>query len=281
MKLVVATFFLSMLVTNDLSLAVIVPLTLILEIDRKHILVILEALAANAGSALSPIGNPQNLYIYWFYGADPIEFIMSIAPFSLIFLILLVAAAFAIKVTNKQAPTVKSEKVRYSAYAYGLSLILVILTVLRILPISVGVVVVFYALLFDRKSLHIDYGLLLSFLCFFGLANNMKVLLATDLEHSGHVFLFSALSSQILSNVPAALLFAKFTTHWEALLWGTNVGGFGSLVGSLANMIAYKFFIAHERTHNLLRFTTTFLIFGYVAFFIGIGLYFGMAGFSG
>ena len=60
LKLVVITFFLSMLVTNDISLIVIVPITLSLNINRKGILVILEALAANAGSALTPVGNPQN-----------------------------------------------------------------------------------------------------------------------------------------------------------------------------------------------------------------------------
>lgn len=275
-----ATFFFSMLVTNDVALTVIVPLTLILNIERKHILVILEALAANAGSALTPIGNPQNLFIYWFYKIDPTEFIMSIAPFSLIFLVLLAAAAFAVKITNNRTTTLESEKVRYSAYVYGLSLILVILTVLRIIPLSVGGAVVFFALVFDRKSLRIDYGLLVSFFCFFGLANNMKTLIGTGLEHSGHVFLFSAVSSQILSNVPAALLFAKFTTQWNALLWGTNVGGFGSLVGSLANLIAYRSYIAHERTRNPVKFTIAFLIFGYAAFLVGIGLFSGMAGFG-
>jgi Na+/H+ antiporter NhaD/arsenite permease-like protein len=67
LKLVIATFCLSMLVTNDVALTVIVPLTLFLNIDRKDVLVILEALAANAGSALTLFGNPQNLFIYWFY----------------------------------------------------------------------------------------------------------------------------------------------------------------------------------------------------------------------
>lgn len=276
LKLIITTFFLSMMVTNDVALTIIVPLTLLLKIGRKNILVILEALAANAGSALTPFGNPQNLFIYWFYGIHPKEFIISIAPFSLIFLVLLVIAALFIKTTNIQATTLKIKKLRYSAYVYAVLLILVILTVFRVLPILAGVLVVFYAFLFDRKSLRVDFALLVSFFCFFGLANNMKILLATDIEHSAHVFLFSAVSSQIMSNVPVALLFAKFTTQWKALLWGTNVGGYGSLLGSLANLIAYKLYIAQENTNHLVTFTAMFLILGYVAFFIGIGLYFAM-----
>jgi len=80
LKLVVATFVLSMLVTNDVALLVIVPLTLALDTTRKDLLVILEALAANAGSALTPFGNPQNLFIYWSYGLHPGEFVAAIAP---------------------------------------------------------------------------------------------------------------------------------------------------------------------------------------------------------
>ena len=104
----------------------------------------------------------------------------------------------------------------------------------------------------------------------------MKSIFAANLENAGHIFIFSALASQVISNVPATLLFAKFTTQWKALLWGANVGGFGSLVGSLANLIAYRLYTSHKDTHNPAAFTTKFIIIGYLAFFIGIGLYFGM-----
>lgn len=247
-----------------------------LNINRKDVLVILEALAADAGSASTPFGNPQNLFIYWFYGIHPQEFIATIALFSFVFLALLVMASLVIKTKKDQVIPLKTEVVRHSAYIYGMLLILVILTVLRAVPLLSGVLVVIYALVFDRKSLRVDFALLLSFFCFFGLAENMKIVMASRVEHSGHVFLFSAVSSQIMSNVPVTLLFAKFTTQWKALLWGTNVGGFGSLVGSLANLIAYKLYIAHGNTNNPVLFTTKFLILGYVAFFVGIGLYFGI-----
>ncbi len=273
LKLVTATFFLSMLVTNDIALIVIVPLTLSLNINRKGIVVILEALAANAGSALTPFGNPQNLFIYWFYDIHPVRFIETIAPFSLCFLIILMVLSLLVNTSSNDQETI-NPKINKNAYIFGGLLFVVLLTVIHILPVVTGFLVIICALLFDRKALHIDYTLLFSFFFFFGVAENMKLILASEMSHSGHIFLFSALISQVMSNVPATLLFAKFTTNWEALLWGVNAGGFGSLIGSLANLIAYKIYVTNEDTNDSALFTVQFLILGYIAFFMSIGLYF-------
>ena len=276
LKLILITFFLSMVVTNDVALTVIVPLTLMLSIDRKDVLVILEALAANAGSALTPIGNPQNLFIYWFYDLGPGEFLASMAKFSLPYLALLVLAATALTTGRPEPALPPRKRIERSAYAYAGLLCLVILTVLRILPLAAAGLAVVYAVVFDRRSLRVDYALLLTFLCFFGLTDNIRALMGSRLVRAGDIFLVSAVSSQFISNVPATLLFAKFTTKWNALLWGANVGGFGSLVGSLANLIAYKFFAARRSGKSQARFAAKFLLLGYIAFFIGIGLYFAM-----
>jgi len=273
LKLVLTTFFLSMLVTNDVALIIIVPLTLSLSINRKDILVILEALAANSGSAFTPIGNPQNLFIYWFYGISPDAFIKTIAPFSLVLLGLLIVSSLFVKIQNALQEK-QLQKIDKKAYIYGILLAVVLLTVVHVLPVLAGIVVIIFALIFDRKALRVDYALLFSFLFFFGIADNLKVILASEITHSGHIFLFSALASQVMSNVPATLLFAKFTLNWQALLWGANAGGFGSLFGSLANLIAYKIYITHEGTNNTAVFTAKFLIMGYVALFVSIGLYF-------
>ncbi|NOY88211.1 MAG: hypothetical protein GXO93_02320 [FCB group bacterium] len=273
LKLILATFVLSMFVTNDVALIIIVPLTLNLTVEKKHILVILEAIAANSGAALTPFGNPQNLFIYWFYGVGTKDFIFRIAPFSLIFLVLLVLASFMIKDHNHHVRE-KKEKLRSSSYIYLILLLVFILAVIHILPLYIGMVIIAWVLLMDRKSFLIDYGLLITFFFFFGLSDNLRVMLGSDLQNKGHVFLLSALTSQIISNVPATLFFAKFTPQWKSLLWGVNVGGFGSLVGSLANFIAYKIYITNKDTDNSFHFTLLFLLFGYVAFFIGIGLYF-------
>ncbi len=275
LKLIAATLFLSMIVTNDVALIVIVPLTLALNITRKDILIIFEALAANAGSALTPIGNPQNLFIYWFYNIPAESFISEIAPFTVAFIIILLTASVFIKTSSNSVQKTKVTVIKDKAYIYCGLLLVVILTVLHILPVLAGVVIILYAIIFDKKSLKIDYALLFTFLSFMGLAENMKIILASGLENSRHIFIFSALLSQIISNVPAALLISKFTTQWEALLWGTNVGGFGSLVGSLANLIAYKLYVSYDNGNNKTgSFTIKFILIGYAAFFIGIVLYF-------
>jgi len=274
LKLVITTFFLSMVITNDVALIVIVPLTLVLNITRKDILVIMEALAANAGSALTPFGNPQNLYIYWFYGLHPTEFLTTIAPFSITFLFLLTVSALFIKTNNELNIVAVSQPVDKFAYFYGIMLVILLLTVIHLLPILTGLMVIIFALLFDRKTLRIDYSLLFSFFFFFGFAGNLSVLLKSEMGNAGHIFVFSALASQIMSNVPATMLFAKFTSNWKALLWGTNVGGFGSLFGSFANLIAYKIYITHENKNNIALFIGKFLVLGYAAFFLSIALYF-------
>lgn len=273
LKVVGATFFLSMIVTNDVSLLIMVPLTLALDTTRKDVLVILEALAANAGSALTPFGNPQNLYIYWSYRVHPLEFIRTIAPLSTVFLGLLVIAAFVIKTRRDRHTLPEESGITPQFYLYGLGLVLVILIILRVIPIPVGFAVLLYALLFDRKTLRVDYALLVTFFFFFGVSDNLKTLLAPTIERLGHVFLVSAISSQVISNVPTTLLLARVTGNWQALLWGASVGGFGSLVGSLANVIAYRLYVADQDRGNLLGFLFKFLAIGYVAFAIGIGLY--------
>jgi Na+/H+ antiporter NhaD/arsenite permease-like protein len=272
-KLVVTAFFLSMLVTNDIALIVIVPLTLSLNFNRKGILIILESLAANAGSALTPFGNPQNLFIYWLYDIPPLRFIETIAPFSLAFLIILIAASLFVDASGSEQETVV-QNVNKNAYIFSGLLVTVLLIVLHVLPVTAGVLVMFFALFMDKKALLVDFALLFSFFFLFGVAENMTLLLGSEMNHSRHIFLFSALASQVMSNVPATLLFAKFTTNWEALLWGVNAGGFGSLLGSFANLIAYKLYVSHEGTNHSALFTMQFLLFGYMAFFISTGLYF-------
>ena len=273
LKLVTATFFLSMLVTNDIALIVSVPLTLSMNIDRKDILVILEALAANAGSALTPFGNPQNLFIYWSYGLHPVTFVKAIAPLSLVFLGLLMISSLFVK-ANSESPEQTARKIDKKAFVYAVLLFIVLLTVLHILPVLTGFLVILFAVIFDRKALRVDYALLFSFFFFFGIADNLRVILTPEINHSGHIFLFTSLASQIMSNVPATLLFAEFTSNWHALLWGANVGGFGSLFGSFANLIAYKIYVTHEGLNHSGGFTIRFILLGYAALFVAMGLYF-------
>jgi len=274
LKLVTATFFLSMLITNDVSLLVVVPLTLALRMKHKGIVVILQALAANAGSALTPLGNPQNLFIYWYYNVPALRFMATMAPFSLAFLFLLTISSAFLGTDRVVRHYLPLRKTGGRAYVHCFLLLLVVLTILRLMPTSSGLLVLAYAIFFDRRVLRVDYALLLTFFFFFGIGDNLQVLLQSEIGRTHHVFLFSALASQVMSNVPATLLLSNFTTHWRALLWGSNAGGFGSLFGSLANLIAYKLYVSHETTSNPAAFTTAFLLLGYLALAFSAALYF-------
>ncbi len=279
LKLILATFFFSMIITNDVALILFVPLTLSLDLERKGLIVILEALAANAGSALTPIGNPQNLFIYWYYDLRPLVFIKTIAPFSLFFLGLLALIAMRIPGGGKQdqaAPPLETK-----GYFYLGALVVFVFAAMRLLPVSLGGIVLLFALFKDRKALHIDYALLATFFCLFGLTENLKVIVFSNLHHSEHVFLLAAALSQFISNVPAALVLAKLTSNWQALLWGVSVGGFGNLLGSLANLIAYRLFVkskAAQQTSSH-RFLLEFTLWGYAAFGLGILLFYLLQGF--
>ncbi len=271
LKLVLITFFLSMAVTNDVALIITIPLTLSLKTEHMDILVILEALAANAGSALTPFGNPQNLFIYWFYNIHPLDFIYAIAPFSICFLIILGLCSFAVRITKTSRPDIQ---VKNSAYVYIACLIVVIMAVLRLLPLWAAAAAAGLVALADPENMKTDYALLATFFFFFGVADNIELICADELHLTGNIFLASAAVSQVISNVPAALLFARVTDNWQALLWGTNTGGFGSLVGSVANLIAYRLYINHDSTDNCAGFTIKFLAMGCAAFFTGTGLYY-------
>jgi len=275
LKLIVITYFLAALVTNDVALVVVVPLTLAMNTNRKGVLVMLEAFAANAGSMLTPFGNPQNLYLYWHFQVDPLTFVAAIAPLAAFYLALLAATTFFIKAgpitySYRQAMEVKREALVYLGLLAAL-----LLVVLRLLPFSFSYVVAAGVLLFGQRALAVDYILLLTFLVFFGLVDNIKLALAPFIEHAGHVFLAAAFSSQIIGNVPAAILLAELTSNWRAVLWGVSVGGFGSPIASFANLIAYRFFTSYQKDPEKRRlFTWRFLLCGYLLFAGGVGVYF-------
>ncbi len=276
-KLVVITFVLSMVVTIDVSLVTMIPLVLSLNIRQRDRLVILVALTAHVGAALMPFGTPQNLFIFSFYRVDPLGFIREIAPFSFGMLLVFLLTALFTRTTRVTGTPEDSVAVGVRrAGLHGLLLLLVVLCVLRVLHPAFALLAIIYPLLFDRDSLRVDYALLATFLCFIGLAGNIGELISAELRHPHHVFLLSAVLSQFISNVPTTLLLTPFTEEWKALLWGTNVGGFGSLVAAMANLITYKLYAAHRNGNRTAAFTLKFILAGYVAFFIGLGLFFGL-----
>ena len=275
LKLVLITFLLSMIVTIDVSLVTMLPVVLTLNVKQKENLAILVALTAHAGAALTPFGTPQNLFIYSFYGVDTLQFIRAMLPFSFSMLFLFLIVSLFFRGGDSSGTTRRKRSVdRTKALIYLVLLVLVVLCVLRLLPPAASLLALGYALIFDRKSLRVDYPLLFTFVIFVGLTANAKEMITAAIHHPTHIFLLSSFMSQFISNVPTTLLLNKFTDHWEALLWGVNVGGFGSLVAALANLITYKLFVTYGDKNRVGAFTVKFVTASYAVFVVGVLLYF-------
>ncbi len=277
-RLVVLTFLLSLFLTIDVTLVTLLPLLLPMRIKEKNSLILLIAFTAHAGAALTPFGTPQNLFIFSFYHVAATDFIRAIAPFSLGLFVLFLALSFSVPVTPDTS--VLSQKYpktdRQLGILYLLLLFVGILAVLRICPWYAGWIVPLSALLWAPKTLKVDYALLLTFLIFLGLANEAQTLLSQTLAHPVHIFMLSSILSQFISNVPTTLLLHQFTPEWEALLWGTNVGGYGTLVAALANLITYRIYAAHESRETSALFLTQMVFWGFIVYGAGILLYFAL-----
>ena len=250
-------FFSSMFITNDVSLITFVPFAvMILESAEKTELlipvIVLQTLAANLGSMLTPIGNPQNLYLYGISGMSVTEFMGVMLPYSLLSLVMLIIGLLLIP--GKAAPvkppepeaTGKKAAGKGRTAVYAILFILSLTTVFRVVPyyITAGLVLI-SVLIIDRKLiLRADYALLLTFVGFFIFTGNIHRIPALSDAVSnmlrGNEVIFSAAASQVISNVPAALLLADFTDNLRGLLIGVNIGGLGTLIASMASLISYK-----------------------------------------
>lgn len=243
-----------MLVTNDVALITFVPLAiLILQLSgQEHLLcttVILQTIAANLGSMMTPVGNPQNLYLYTKSGLPTGDFLLLMLPYTLLSGIML---AVSIRFLYRKEGTYERVAIKETTLNatqfiyYSVLFLLCLLSVAKILPVWLLFVIVVIALMIrNRKSFaRIDYGLLLTFAAFFVFIGNMgrypafRNFLTSII--TGHEQLTAILSSQIISNVPAALLLSGFTDNWNALILGTNMGGLGTLIASMASLISYK-----------------------------------------
>lgn len=256
MVLVFLCFFTSMLITNDVALLTFVPFAVsLLEItgqEKRMILVIvLQTIAANLGSMLTPIGNPQNLYLYSLTGMSMAEFLKTMAPLTAASFLMLSCAMILVP----KEPVLLADGMEDTTFAFGKAGMLYTVlfgfsmaTVAKILPYQILLVIVLAAVvLFDRSALKDpDYALLATFVCFFVFIGNMQRIEAVcrilDQIIAGRELLTAIAASQVISNVPAAVLLSGFTDEAKALLYGTNIGGLGTLIASLASLISYKFY---------------------------------------
>lgn len=295
-------FFFSMLITNDVALITFVPFTILVlsMAEQKKFLIpviVLETIAANLGSMLTPLGNPQNLYLYTISGLSIGAFVRIMLPYSFVSAILLlifilflpkdtvstVTAANTANSTNTVTASntsnviceaVKARKNSRILFAFYLILFLLcLLTVLHILPYQIlfFLVLTGFLLLDYRVLKDVDYFLLLTFLCFFIFIGNMKQislvheLISKLLVH--HEVLMGIGASQIISNVPAAILLSGFTDDYSALLIGVNLGGLGTLIASLASLISFKFY-TNSNGSDTRRFLGIFTLYNVI--FLGV-----------
>lgn len=254
--LVSLCFFLAMFITNDVALITFVPFTILIleKIDSPKNLIpiiVLETIAANLGSMLTPIGNPQNLYLYGLSGLSISEFLLHMALSTIISFVLLIICSLFLKKEEitilETTNTFENKKPVLTAY-YFVLFILCLLTVAYLIPYPVLLLVSIPVLLiWDNETLKkVDYSLLLTFISFFVFIGNMQRIPAVAEMISslveGKELITAFLASQIISNVPAAMLLSGFTDNYRDLLLGVNIGGLGSLIASLASLISFKYF---------------------------------------
>lgn len=316
--LICLCFFMSMFITNDVSLITFVPFTIILmkkrnpDVDGKWMLkvIVMQTIAANLGSMLTPLGNPQNLYLYGKAGIGIAEFLKIMLPYTVCAFALLMAwigLASMVrkrKLSHEEKTEIKQNKGLDSAEdkastkrqkdplgasgskwvkkdaewiekftAYLILFVISLLAVSHILPYGVPFALVFlYLLLRDRKILtQVDYSLLCIFIALFIFIGNLGRIpafsqLLSDIL-TGREVLTSVIASQVMSNVPAAILLSGFTDHIRELVIGTNLGGLGTLIASMASLISFKYVAREDRSFRgryFLEFTVANVIFLFI-----------------
>ena len=259
LALVYITFLGSMLIANDMALLTFLPLGyFVLSSTGKERYMaqvfILQNIAANLGGMLTPFGNPQNLYLYSYFSIPTGEFMRIMLPtFLLSVLMITVCCLFfpktPISLTEPDMGRLPIGRTVLYLCLFALSIV----CVFRVIPYQVGLVLIPAVLLFaDRRALRsVDYPLLLTFVCFFIFAGNMaripevSALLSSLMQVD--TLTVSALSCQFISNVPSAILLSHFTSDYPRLLIGVNIGGAGTLIASLASLITFREYTAHNR----------------------------------
>ena len=257
LTLVYITFIGSMFLANDMALLTFLPLGFMVLQSAKQekymaFTFVMQNIAANLGGMLTPFGNPQNLYIYSKFNIPTGEF-MSIMVLPFAVSIAVITACCLIFVKSEPLAIENDDVVinRRRAAIYLALFALSVVIVFRLIPYQIGLVLVPLALLFlDRDALKkVDYPLLLTFCAFFVFAGNMaripmvQAFFGWLLEKN--TLLVSALSCQVISNVPSAVLLSQFTDNYRELLLGVNIGGAGTLIASLASLITFREYTKH------------------------------------
>ena len=234
-------------------------------------MLVLQTIAANLGSMATPVGNPQNLFLYANYSLSAGDFFGTVVPIAAVSGICLLVCGLTGK--NAQVTVNFTEKVELAypklCILFAALFVLTLLSVFHVIHYAIVTVIVAVLLLLFSKDLlgEVDYMLLITFVCFFVFAGNIGVIPAINEALSAvmekNALMTSILASQVISNVPAAVLLSGFTDNWQALLAGTNIGGLGTPIASMASLISLKLYMKSENARSgfyMMFFTLTNVI---------------------
>lgn len=292
MVLVFMCFLGSMLITNDVALITFVPFSIMIlkSCNKEKIMIpviVLQTIAANLGSMLTPIGNPQNLYMYGLTKMNFVSFVKILLPYSVVSTVLIIIAIFVFTYDKEELDTsitdfeIGENSSKYKIIMYSVLFLIAISSVLRMIPWYVFAAVVLLCVgFFERKILFkADYILLLTFVGFFIFTGNMgKLEIVRSLLESvlkSHEFAVGIVTSQFISNVPATLMLSGFAKNYRQLLIGVNVGGLGTLIASMASLISYKAYVKEYRQGGgeFIKIFTLFNVVFLIAL-VGVNAYF-------
>ena len=248
--LVFTCFFSSIFITNDVSLIIFVPFTLlalrkVARLDLIIFTVSLETIAANVGCMVLPIGAPHNIVMYTVSHIPFLSFFMLLLPYIIVSVVFLVALSFFIPKDDINLPAMSKIEVDRNHFL-------------------------------KRVFLGVDYFLLLTFIALFILIGNLEnIPFFNELFKTwivGNEVLWGVIASQFISNVPSAILLSGFSTNYEAIIIGINIGGLGTLIASMANLISYKILI-REHDEFKMRYLIVFTVLNVILLAILLGTY--------
>lgn len=286
--LIFGVFFTSMFVTNDVSLIIFVPLTILIfrgAGKEKYILPVIsmENIAAIRGSLLTPFGSPQNLFLYGRSGTSAQNFMLHMLPLCAMSAVLLIIFVFflyrrdinePITVDPSQTSAGWAPEGRVKRASYISLFVLIIITIVTRTAywyIAAGIVIAVIFIVDRRLFLKVDYVLLFTFLCFFifssSVAASKGIALLLDKAVSGYEYWWAIGLSQLISNVPASIVLYPFADNFAGLIYGADTAGLCSLIGSLASVINYRIYV-RETPGGGKSFIKTFTLVSWAFFLI-------------
>jgi len=278
---ILLSMFLSMFLTNDITLFIIVPLTLAFSTQMKNNLtklVIFEAIAVNVGSELTPFGNPQNIFLFRQMNIGVLDFIEKMSIIFLPkFLLLLLFIFLFFKKIPLQINIQKPKKVDKFLFITSLILFLLFIASLENSLVRYALIIIVSFYLFSNYKevfLKFDYFLIFTFIMMFidfGLIAKMEfirnIMYSIKIDFL-NVLNISLILSQIISNVPAAIFMSHFSNNYIAIAYGVDIGGNGLLIGSLANIIALRFLKNKKAYIEFHKYSIPFLLISYLLILI-------------